>query len=50
MESQGSLKVEEQAQEEVRGMQCEKDSTLNTFFSGLDDGERGHERGKAGGL
>ena len=45
MESQGSLEVEEEEQEEVKGMQCEPSA-----FTGLDDGGKGHEPGKAGGF
>ena len=49
MESQGSLEVEEEEQEEVKGMQCEP-SAFTQGFSGLDDGGKGHEPGKAGGF
>lgn len=46
MESRGSLEVEEEAQDEVKGMQC-KHSTFTPGFSGLDNGGRSHEPGKA---
>ena len=49
MESQGSLEVEEEEQEEVKGMQCEP-SAFTPGFAGLDDGGKGHEPGKAGGF
>lgn len=46
MESRGSLEVEEEAQEEVKGMQC-KHSTFTPGLSSLDNGGRDHEPGKA---
>lgn len=49
MESQGSLEVEEEEQEEVKGMQCEP-SAFIPGFAGLDDGGKGREPGKAGGF
>lgn len=47
MESQGSLEVEEEEQERVKGLQCEP-SAFIPGFAGLDGG-KGREPGKAGG-